>query len=58
MSVLPVPSFLDAVKEKGLRKAVYELIDESVERLTAGLNIQDIREACAASHPHGGPTRA
>ena len=45
MSVLPFPSFLDDVKEKGLKKAVFELVDESVERLTAGLNIQDIREA-------------
>jgi ubiquinol-cytochrome c reductase cytochrome b subunit len=45
MSVLPFPSFLDDVKEKGLKKAVFELVDESVERLTAGMNIQDIREA-------------
>src|SRR4051812_47789850 len=45
MSVLPVPSFLDDVKEKGIRKATLELIDETTERITAGLNIQDIREA-------------
>jgi quinol-cytochrome oxidoreductase complex cytochrome b subunit len=45
MSVLPFPSFLDDVKEKGLKKAVFELVDESVERFTAGMNIQDIREA-------------
>lgn len=45
MSILPFPSFLDDVKEKGLKKAVFELIDESVERLTAGMNVQDIREA-------------
>ncbi|MBZ0281549.1 MAG: cytochrome bc complex cytochrome b subunit [Anaerolineae bacterium] len=45
MSVLPFPSFLDDVKEKGLKRAVFELVDESVERLTAGMNIQDIREA-------------
>jgi quinol-cytochrome oxidoreductase complex cytochrome b subunit len=44
MSVLPFPSFLDDVKEKGLKRAVFELVDESVERFTAGLNIQDIRE--------------
>jgi quinol-cytochrome oxidoreductase complex cytochrome b subunit len=55
MSVLPVPSFLDTVKEKGLRKAVYELIDESVERLTAGLNIQDIREALRGEPPSRRP---
>lgn len=45
MSVLPFPSFLDDVKEKGLKKAVFELVDESVERLTAGMNIADVREA-------------
>ena len=45
MSVLPFPSFLDDVKEKGLRRAVFEGINEVVERATAGLNVQDIREA-------------
>ncbi len=45
MSILPFPSFLDDVKEKGFKKAVFEGIDDSVERLTAGLNIQDLREA-------------
>ena len=45
MTILPFPSFLDDVKEKGFKKAVFEGIDDSVERLTAGLNIQDLREA-------------
>ncbi len=45
MSVLPFPSFLDDVKEKGLRRAVFEGINEVVERATAGLNVQDLREA-------------
>jgi ubiquinol-cytochrome c reductase cytochrome b subunit len=45
MSVLPFPSFLDDVKEKGLRRAVFEGVNEAVERATAGMNIQDIREA-------------
>ncbi|MDE2750350.1 MAG: cytochrome bc complex cytochrome b subunit [Chloroflexota bacterium] len=45
MSILPFPSFLDDVKDKGFKKAVFEGIDDSVERLTAGLNIQDLREA-------------
>ncbi len=45
MSILPFPSFLDDVKEKGFKKAVFEGIDDSIERLTAGLNVQDIREA-------------
>ncbi|MCC7451198.1 MAG: cytochrome bc complex cytochrome b subunit [Anaerolineae bacterium] len=55
MSVLPIPSFLDDVKEKGIRKATLELIDESVERLTAGLNIQDIREALRGEAPSRRP---
>ncbi len=45
MSVLPVPSILDDIKEKGVRKALYEALDTTVERVTAGMNIQDIREA-------------
>ena len=45
MSILPFPSFLDDVKEKGFKKAVFEGLDDSVERLTAGLNVQDMREA-------------
>ena len=55
MSVLPFPSFLDDVKEKGLRKAVFEGADEVVERLTAGLNIQDIREALRGESPSRRP---
>lgn len=45
MSLLPFPSFLDDVQEKGWRKAIMEGIDDTVERMTAGMNIQDIREA-------------
>ncbi|GAB4521257.1 MAG: hypothetical protein OHK0046_32420 [Anaerolineae bacterium] len=55
MSVLPFPSFLDDVKEKGLRKAIYEGVDEVVERLTAGMNIQDIREALRGEAPSRRP---
>jgi ubiquinol-cytochrome c reductase cytochrome b subunit len=55
MSVLPVPSFLDDIKEKGLRKAVFELVDETVERLTPGMNIQDIREALRGEAPSRRP---
>ena len=51
MSILPFPSFLDDVKEKGFKKAVFEGIDESVERLTAGMNVQDIREALRGEQP-------
>ena len=45
MSILPFPSFLDDVKEKGFKKAIFEGIDDSVERLTSGMNVQDVREA-------------
>jgi quinol-cytochrome oxidoreductase complex cytochrome b subunit len=55
MSVLPFPSFLDDVKEKGLKKALYEGADEVVERLTAGLNIQDVREALRGESPSRRP---
>ncbi len=55
MSVLPVPSFLDDIKEKGLRKAVWEAADNTVERITAGMNIQDIREALRGEEPSRRP---
>ncbi|HEX2907980.1 MAG TPA: cytochrome b N-terminal domain-containing protein, partial [Phototrophicaceae bacterium] len=55
MSVLPFPSFLDDVKEKGLKRAVFELVDESVERLTAGMNVGDIREALRGETPSRKP---
>ncbi len=55
MSVLPFPSFLDDVKEKGLRKALFEGADEVVERLTAGMNIQDVREALRGESPSRRP---
>jgi quinol-cytochrome oxidoreductase complex cytochrome b subunit len=55
MSLLPFPSFLDDVQEKGLRKAVMEGIDEVVERVTAGMNIQDIREALRGDEPSRRP---
>ncbi len=45
MSVLPFPTILDDIKEKGLRRALYDAVDTTVERVTAGMNIQDIREA-------------
>ncbi len=51
MSVLPVPSILDHIKEKGLRKALYESVDNTVERLTPGMNIQDIRDALRGDEP-------
>lgn len=51
MSVLPFPSFLDDIKEKGLKKAIFEGVDNIVERVTAGMNIQDIREALRGETP-------
>ena len=55
MSILPFPSFLDDVKDKGFKKAVFEGIDDSVERLTAGLNVQDLREAFRGETPSRRP---
>ncbi|RMF78193.1 MAG: cytochrome bc complex cytochrome b subunit [Chloroflexi bacterium] len=55
MSVLPFPSFLDDVKEKGLKKASFEIADDVVERLTAGMNVTDIREALRGEAPSRRP---
>lgn len=55
MPVLGFPSFLDDVREKGLKKAVYEGVDEVVERMTAGMNVQDIREALRGDKPSRRP---
>ncbi|MBI5928075.1 MAG: cytochrome bc complex cytochrome b subunit [Chloroflexi bacterium] len=55
MSVLPVPSILDDIKEKGVRKAVYETLDRTTERITAGMNLQDIREALRGDKPSRRP---
>ncbi|MBZ0305677.1 MAG: cytochrome bc complex cytochrome b subunit [Anaerolineae bacterium] len=55
MSILPIPSFLDDIKNKGLRKAVYEGVDEVITRVTAGMNIQDIREALRGDEPSRRP---
>ncbi len=55
MSVLPFPSFLDDVKEKGLRRALYEGINSVVERFTAGMNVQDLREALRGDPPSRKP---
>ncbi|MDX2161886.1 MAG: cytochrome bc complex cytochrome b subunit [bacterium] len=55
MSVLPFPSFLDDIKEKGLKKAVFEGVNEVVERATAGMNLQDIREALRGEAPSRKP---
>lgn len=51
MSVLPFPSFLDDIKEKGLKKAIFEGVDNIVERVTSGMNIQDVREALRGETP-------
>jgi quinol-cytochrome oxidoreductase complex cytochrome b subunit len=55
MSILPFPSFLDDVKEKGLKRATFEAVDDIVERLTAGMNVQDIREALRGEAPSRRP---
>ncbi len=55
MSVLPFPSFLDDIKEKGARKAVSDLVDETTTRVTAGLNVRDIRELLRGEPPSRRP---
>jgi quinol-cytochrome oxidoreductase complex cytochrome b subunit len=55
MSILPFPSILDDIKEKGFKKAVFEGVDRTVERITAGMNVQDIREALRGEAPSRRP---
>ena len=55
MSVLPFPSFLDDIKEKGARQAVSDLVDETVTRVTAGLNVRDLREMLRGESPSRRP---
>ncbi|MCU0498925.1 MAG: cytochrome bc complex cytochrome b subunit [Anaerolineae bacterium] len=55
MTILPFPSILDDIKEKGLKKALYEGVDDVVQRVTAGMNIQDIREALRGEAPSRRP---
>jgi ubiquinol-cytochrome c reductase cytochrome b subunit len=55
MTVLPFPSFLDDVKEKGFKRAIFDGINEVTERLTAGMNLQDIREALRGEAPSRKP---
>lgn len=55
MSILPFPSFLDDIKEKGFKRAVFEGIDDIVKSITAGMNIQDIREALRGEAPSRRP---
>jgi quinol-cytochrome oxidoreductase complex cytochrome b subunit len=44
-------TFLEQVQEMGLKQAVVAKADESVERLTAGMNITDIRAALRGDEP-------
>ena len=55
MSILPFPSFLDDIKEKGFKRAVFEGVDDIVKSVTAGMNIQDIREALRGEAPSRRP---
>jgi quinol-cytochrome oxidoreductase complex cytochrome b subunit len=51
MSIHPFPTFLDDNAEKGFKKAVYEGIDDIVERITSGMNVQAIREGLRGEAP-------
>jgi len=44
-------TFVDQVREMGLKQAVIAKTDEAVERLTAGMNIGDIRSALRGDEP-------
>lgn len=55
MSILPFPSFLDDIKEKGFKRAVFEGVDDIVKSITAGMNVQDIREALRGEAPSRRP---
>jgi len=38
-------TFIDQIREMGVKQAVITKSDEAVERLTAGMNVGDIRAA-------------
>ncbi len=44
-------TFIEQVREMGIRQAVLTKADETVERLTAGMNINDIRAALRGDEP-------
>lgn len=44
-------TFVDQVREMGLKQAAIAKADEAVERLTAGMNISDIRAALRGDEP-------
>jgi ubiquinol-cytochrome c reductase cytochrome b subunit len=55
MSILPFPTILDDIKEKGFRRTLFETADSVVQRLTAGMNVQDLREALRGEKPSRRP---
>jgi len=44
-------SFMDSVKERGVRQTIYAKADELVERLTTGMGIQDTRSVLRGDPP-------
>lgn len=44
-------TFVDQVREMGLKRATIAKADEAVERLTAGMNINDVRSALRGDEP-------
>ena len=46
-----MPTFVDQVKEMGIKQAVIVKSDEVVERITAGMNVNDIRAALRGDAP-------
>ena len=46
-------TFVEQVREMGVKRAVVTKADEIVERVTAGMNITDIRAALRGDEPRG-----
>ena len=44
-------TFIEQVQEMGLKQAAIAKLDEAVERMTAGMNINDIRAALRGDEP-------
>ena len=44
-------TFVDQVREMGVKQAVIAKSDEVVERITAGMNVNDVRSALRGDEP-------
>ncbi len=51
-------TILEDIRKKGLRRITFEMLDNTVERITAGLNVRDIRELLRGEKPSRKPIHA